>query len=131
MSGIVQLGVAVVDQVHLRIALAGLTAMNRALLKLYRDVPPLYSSGVRYRGEKPDRWETLDLVLARGYGDCEDLSAWRAAELQEQGVNAHADVYNVRANKWHAVVYYPDGTMEDPSRQLGMASYFRRRRAHG
>ncbi len=126
---IVRLGIAVADAMHLRIALAGLTAMNRALLKLYPSTPLLYEAGVIYRPESPDEWESIDIVLARGYGDCEDLASWRAAELQEAGVAAHADVYNVRPNRWHAVVVYPDGAVEDPSRKLGMLRYQRRRRA--
>lgn len=125
---IVRLGMAAVDAMHLRIALAGLTAMNRALLKLYGDVPPLYEAGVVYRPESPDEWESLDIVMARGYGDCEDLASWRAAELQEHGIEAIADVYSVRPTRWHAIVVYPDGTVEDPSRKLGMLRYQRRRK---
>lgn len=102
--------------------------MNRALLKLYGDIPALYEAGVVYRPESPDEWESLDIVLARGYGDCEDLASWRAAELQEQGIEAIADVYNVRPNRWHAIVVYPDGSREDPSARLGMLRYQRRRR---
>lgn len=124
---VIRLGIVAADRMHLQVALAGLVAIDRALLKLYGGtVPPLYESGVVYRPESPDEWESLDILLARGYGDCEDLAAWRAAELQQAGVQAFATVYNVRANKWHAVVRMPDGTTEDPSRRLGMDRYRRR-----
>lgn len=123
---IVRLGIVAADRFHLRIALAGLVAMNRALMRAY-GAPPLYQSGVRYQPEKPDEWETYDILLRRGYGDCEDLSSWRAAELQESGVDAIADVYPTRRpNKWHAIVVYPDGRTEDPSLRLGMARFARR-----
>jgi hypothetical protein len=125
---IIRLGIMAPNRLHLRVALAGLTAMNRALLKMY-SVPPLYDSGVVYRPEHPDEWQTLDIVRARGYGDCEDLSTWRAAELQEEGVNAFADLYPVRPGKWHAIVVLPNGTIEDPSARLGMLRYARRGRA--
>lgn len=126
---IVRLGIVAADQVHLQIALAGLTAMNRALMKVYGMPPELYESGVVYKPEAPDEWETFDIVRRRGFGDCEDLSAWRAAELQEAGVNAVADVYKTRKpGGWHAIVRYPDGTIEDPSARLGMFRYARRHR---
>lgn len=126
---VIRLAVPVVDHLHLKLALVGLTAMNRAIIKAHQGaIPSLYESGVRWRPEAPDQWETLDIVLARGFGDCEDLSTWRAAELQEQGVDAEAEVYNVRDRKWHAVVLLPDGTIEDPSARLGMLAYARHRR---
>lgn len=90
-------------------------------------LPPLYESGVVYRPESPDTWSTADLVLARGWGDCEDLTAWRVAELRARGVGAVGDVYRVRPGQWHAVVQLPDGSVEDPSLRLGMGRYRRRR----
>jgi hypothetical protein len=124
---IVRLGIVAADHFHLRVALVGLTAMNRALMKAYGNYPALYESGVVYRPESPDNWESVDIVLARGYGDCEDLSCWRAAELQEQGTDAVADVYGTHPGKWHAIVKYPDGRIEDPSLKLGMMRFARRR----
>lgn len=102
-----------------RLALTGLTAMNLALMA-GGGIPRLYRAGVVYRRERPDRWATADIVMARGFGDCEDLAAWRAAELRMAGENAIADVRQVAPRKWHAVVVRADGTIEDPSRKLGM-----------
>lgn len=90
-------------------------------------IPPLYRAGVHYKRERPDRWDTCDLVLERGWGDCEDLAAWRAAELRQMGENAYADVVHVSARQWHAIVVRADGSREDPSRRLGMGARRRRR----
>lgn len=92
------------------------------------DVPPLYASGVIYRPEPRGRedWDPVPVVLGRGWGDCEDLAAWRAAELRVLGEqHARADAYRSRVRPdgsavWHAVTVREDGTIEDPSAQLGM-----------
>lgn len=124
---IVALQVHAPDRVSLRLALAGLTAMNQSLMARVR-VPLLYASGVRYRRESPDVWSTADLVLMRGFGDCEDLSAWRAAELRQAGEQAYADVRHIGGHQWHAYVVRGDGTAEDPSAALGMRRRRRKRR---
>jgi hypothetical protein len=123
---LVALQIRAADRDSLRLALAGLTAMNQAL-KARGGVPLLYSSGVRYRRESPDRWQTCDIVLDKGFGDCEDLAAWRAAELRQRGENAHADVYKAGPRQWHAIVVHADGAIEDPSRRLGMRPRRRKR----
>jgi hypothetical protein len=70
-------------------ALERLIVHNANLIRARR-VPPLYTSGVRYR--KPytaehGGQEILDCVetLREGEGTCGDLSAWRAAELRVFG----------------------------------------------
>lgn len=107
-----------------RCALGALTACNRILMRdsrrRGRRVPPLYRSGVRYRRQPPERFLTWPRVLARGYGDCDQLAAWRAAELQEMGIAARAVPRRVRAGLMHVVVVWPNGRVEDPSRKLGM-----------
>jgi len=103
-------------------ALKGLTAVNVVLLRRNPKAPALYKSGVRYRREKPGRenWLTIPKVISRGVGDCEDLSSWRAAELQRLGINAQVLVIRSGPKTFHAVVRWPDGRIEDPSRKLGM-----------
>ena len=61
-------------------------------------------------------------MLASGWGDCEDLAAWRAAELRKSGEDprAHVAVYQSGPRRYHAIVGRGDGTTEDPSRKLGM-----------
>lgn len=114
---------------------------NAEWLKLHPEVPALYKSGVRYVPE-PDAqrfedWPGVHEIYSRGYGDCEDLAAWRAAELQVNHRGEGADMGSPshvgcaikrrqrgRRNSYHVVVAlkYPDGRtrIEDPSSRLGM-----------
>ena len=115
-----------------RHALEALVRRNQDLLREH-DVPPLYAARVAYRPEPggQEDWDALDIVWPRGYGDCEDLAGWRAAELRESGEPARADCYVSRVSPegrrvWHCIVVRADGTIEDPSIQLGML----RRRGH-
>lgn len=109
----------------LQAALDALTNANRRYLALRSGaVPPLYAAGVRYRREtRPgppsvrERWRTIPEVIGAGTGDCEDLAAWRAAELE----GARAIPVRTRLG-WHIVVRHPDGALEDPSRKLGMGA---------
>ena len=104
----------------------GLVRLNMVLMG-YADergveTPPLYASGIRYRRETPGQewWESAaDLlgVMADRTGDCEDLAAYRAAELRYfDGELARVRVYLNRRNKFHAVVERESGEIEDPSR---------------
>lgn len=95
--------------------------------------PLIYKSGVKYLPEhdgdevfkdiptclKPDPKYGNQLV-----SDCEDLSCWRAAELNViYGVKAIPTfTHRVINGKYiyHVVVRYPNGIIEDPSRVLGM-----------
>ena len=102
--------------------LEGLCAVNCVLLRR-RQLPPLYKSGVRYKRERPGRekWLTAPETLAAGVGDCEDLAAWRCAELRVyKGEPARAIAMRSGKKKFHAVVQRADGRIEDPSRRLGM-----------
>lgn len=53
-------------------------------------VPPLYASGVRYQEDPPGREDWCDCyaVLAKGTGDCDQLTAYRVAELRVAGIPA-------------------------------------------
>lgn len=94
-----------------------------------REMPALYESGVRYSTESrrhaPEEWCDAAVVLRRGWGDCEDLAAWRVAELRLAGVAAVPLVtWQLRragGRLFHVRVRYPDGQhIEDPSARLGM-----------
>lgn len=101
-------------------ALAALTILDIHYLKAY-GAPPLYQSGVRYIREGPQRreaWLTVPDIIAAGGGDCEDLAAWRAAELRVRGYAASARAIRVRSG-WHIIVEC-EGRVEDPSARLGM-----------
>lgn len=113
-----------------------------------RRIPPLYRSGVAYERERGPSEEFADVltVLERGWGDCDDLVAWRVAELNEAGFEADVRIYcrDGRTGRtdysMHAQVRHPrfctcaswtrgvgicrgqhaKGKIEDPSRRLGM-----------
>lgn len=85
------------------VALGMVRALQAQDVELCRraSLPLLYDSGVRYRRDRvrapnglrvaAEVWRDAGAVLARGYGDCEDLATWRAAELRVRGVRALDD----------------------------------------
>lgn len=115
--------------------LRGVVANNRLILKVAKSqgtpIPSLYESGVRYEREPwTDREEFADIltVLKRGWGDCDDLAAWRVAELQEAGEKADVRIYwrpkayfsPQKPMMMHVQVRRGSGAIEDPSRFLGL-----------
>lgn len=87
-------------------------------------LPPLYASGVRYQREPrgQEEWRDARDLLAIGAGDCEDLTAYRLAERWQAGDRgARAEVRGV-GNMKHVYIRGGDGTVEDPSVTLGMAT---------
>lgn len=64
--------------------LEALCTVNTAYLLLFPGTPWLYDSGIRYVEEPPDRddWQDIEETLHRHEADCEDLAAWRVAELR-------------------------------------------------
>jgi hypothetical protein len=114
---------------YLQIMLDGLVAMNVLYLRAHPRTPPLYRAGIVYHREPPgrDEWATIPRVLEVGNGDCEDLAGWRTAELQRLGEHARAFPKLVRQNPdgtklFHILVRRGNGTVEDPSRKLGMGA---------
>ena len=119
------------DQASLGVALDASTAWSMRQLE-HGDpvIPPLYSAGVVYKREPQCRRESGEIriceefltarcVYERHAGDCDDLGAWRAAELRLQGEDAKAYARRSAAG-WHVVVRRGDGSTEDPSAILGM-----------
>lgn len=132
----------------------GVVLQNRVLLRQARlrgkPYPALYESGVVFKRDPPTPkgrpviQEIIDLrtVIQRKGADCDNLCAWRVAELQEQGERADLKIYwRMRCLKcarlstttrckhcggrakpfiYHAEVRRGDGSVEDPSRYLGM-----------
>lgn len=94
-------------------------------LRLNPQTPLLYESGVRYVAEPEgaEQWMDVPRVLELGRGDCEDLSAWRAAELTLRGYPSRPYVtYQIMGDNrllFHVAVLTPWG-IDDPSRRLGM-----------
>ncbi len=109
-----------------RSLLQALVMVNRIALRSDKSIPPLYRSGCRYirepKGEETFR--DLYVIRAKKGGDCAHLCAWRVAELQEAGENASLRVkWNVTRRGprlFHVQVRRGNGTIEDPSRLLGM-----------
>ena len=116
------------DPVILEALLEALTGINATILSrastvLGGDVPRLYDAGIVYQREPRNReeWQTVLGNFKRGTGDCEDLATHLAAELRAyDGEPARAVVRRTGRNRLHAVVERADGTIEDPSRVLGM-----------
>jgi hypothetical protein len=101
--------------------LEGLVRLDLSQLKRGL-VPPLYSSRVRYKREERGRedWQSARRCVQRGVADCEDLAAYLAATYRLAGVDARAIVKQVRPGLKHCLTLLPDGTIEDPSKRLGM-----------
>lgn len=103
-------------------AVTGLALVSLSQMRA-RPLPPLYSGRVRYLREpaRRERWQTAAETAQRGVGDCEDLAAYRVAELWRQGEKgARVVVRRINPQLMHVYVARADGTKEDPSKRLGM-----------
>ena len=103
-------------------ALEGLCRVNSVLMRQKR-LPSLYGGTIRYEREKVgfEVWRTCVEVAKSGFGDCEDLAAYRVAELRHSGEDTNATpLVRKSASGYHALVTRGDGTTEDPSAKLGM-----------
>ncbi len=98
--------------------------------------------GIKYAPEPPGRewWETWIDSLGEAKNpkagtDCEDLACYQTGYYQAiHGIPAIADVVRTGRRTYHAVVRWPDGSIEDPSLVLGMPDprdFRARRRARG
>lgn len=100
------------------------------LLAYPQRVPRFYDCGLRYKTpEDPcgaDVWQDIPILLGRGYGDCKDLACFLAADLTvRERILAKPMVRRKWLGKgfglYHVVVLMPDGTIRDPSIDLGMS----------
>lgn len=120
----------------LQILLDALFAVNVAYLKAHPETPSIYAVGpnkkplIHYEQEPlgQEDWQDIPTTIRLGYGDCEDLACWRAAELFVKGVNARPffthKVLPNGSSLYHIKVRLPDGSEEDPSKKLGMGKLF-------
>jgi len=109
-----------------RHALQAAVAINRGIMAM-QHVPRLYEAGLVFRREPNalikkgiEQFDNCLQVLERGGGDCDDLVAYRVAELQHLGETG-ADlkiIWPKGTRRYHAQVRREDGTYEDPSRVL-------------
>jgi len=103
-------------------AVEGLALIDAVILDYY-PILPLYEVRPAYRIAAKEQWKDIGSVIADGWGDCKDFTAWRLAELRKQGVRARAKSYVERQRKrllFHTLVQYPNGHLEDPAKELGM-----------
>lgn len=106
--------------------LRALISADSTYLAKHPETPPLYQSGVVYQRDQPgkEKWKTIPGVLRRGSGDCKDFASWRVAELLRRGDRARVVLRKRQRpdGSWlyHIVVQRGDGSLEDPSRILGM-----------
>jgi len=110
----------------------GLVRANQIWLAHYPNTPRLYDSKVIYRPEVgTEEWQDIPTTIERGWGDCEDLACWLCAERRMyDGLDAKPFITwrkEPSGTIYHVTVMLPDGTIEDPSRSLGMTGYTTRR----
>lgn len=110
---------------RLRGALEAVASVNVAYLKTRPDaMRPLYESGVRLARHDllAESFSAIPAVQHRGFGDADDLAAWRVAELRQAGEQAEFRVvYKPSPYGGHVLtvqVRRADGTIEDPSEIL-------------
>lgn len=88
--------------------------------------PKLYSAGIRYRIEPNagtfEQWKSPVQTFESGWGDCDDLTIYRVAELLAVGEGAESQVVSQTTPigiRMHARVARGNGAEEDPSIILG------------
>jgi len=133
-SGVIEIGLSLPvgsDEAGaaIRAQVETLARVNVAYLKRH-PTPPLRKAGIRYIRERGlwggrprrERWQSIPEVLKNRGGDCEDLAAWRIAELRVRGIPAQARIETNHRGGWHITVKikgFP-GWYCDPSKELGM-----------
>ena len=116
------------DESVLNAALETSTRANQRLLAAGEapSIREAISGGLRWRPERFSDGEHFDLsslAAQRGWGDCDDLAPWLAAELRLRGdPGARAVVRRSGPSRWHALVQTGQGELVDPSRWAGMKS---------
>jgi hypothetical protein len=133
-------GMIEVNRHHIR------QARDRARAGMGPAVPPVYASGVRYKEDPTgeENWGDLYYCLQSGFGDCDRLTIWRCAELREAGIAAapvikwqnldraaairvgYPAAFVPSDGLWlvHCLVRFPDGAIEDISKNLGMGAEY-------
>jgi hypothetical protein len=110
-------------------ALEAVTRLDESLLAAGRVLPfrdQQASRPVRWAPEPigDEHFDHASTVIARGWGDCDDLAPWHTASLRASGEDpfARAIVVPTGDGNYHAIVRRSDGSIDDPSREAGMGS---------
>lgn len=101
--------------------------VRRSVRDRLRGTPPLAHTSVRYQREPKGQevWQSAATTYELGYGDCEDLAAWLAADARLAGLESKVVIKRVNPRLRHALVWVRDprtrreGTW-DPSAARGM-----------
>lgn len=110
-----------------------LSKCNELWLITHPNTPRLYRAPVRYVAEvRQESWQDIPNILKTKEGDCEDLACWRVAELRAIARIKAKPFISWRkmpngSLRYHALVKWPDGRIEDPSLALGMRGEMLRR----
>lgn len=101
-------------------ALRVLSYANLLWLRSQRGaVPSVYRAGVAFRPEPQEGtgvelYQSIPEVIAQGWGDCDDLTGWRCAELWHAGeLAAEPALVQLAPHAWHAIVRRASGQTED------------------
>jgi hypothetical protein len=116
----------------LDILLEALVKIDELYLRLTPNTPSIYKSGVRYyHYADREEWLAIPECLHERIADCKSLSAWLVAEYRVSGIDPGAKCvkkYNTIETDfgplllYHIQVQRSDGSLEDPSVQLGMTA---------
>lgn len=112
-----------VERETLLVLLEALVRLNVQWLRRQpRRIPSVYQTGIRYavQPNAPERFLTIPALLGRMRADCDQLAAWRVAELIAAGEPATIDVRRMGPRMWHVFVRRASGAIEDVSARLGM-----------
>lgn len=118
-----------VEKPVLDAALESVVRLNESMLN--RNEIPTFKeglkTGIKWKPEPPgaEHFDHAKTVLARKWGDCDDLAPWHAASLRHSGEDpdALAVVRRSGPKTWHAVVQRSDGSIDDPSLDAGMGQH--------
>ena len=103
--------------------LEGMVQANQLLIRSGIVPPSPLFSGVRYQreGSGLEEWWLATKVIAKGYGDCEDLNGWAVAGARENGdAGARLVLYRTGPRMFHAVGSLSSGEVLDVCPALGM-----------
>jgi len=129
----------------LRAALDLLLVADIEFLRAHPNTPRIYNANVVYQREPlpdeikamypqctspciapvhPEEWKTIPFCMEDGQADCEDLASWCCAErIVFDGIAAKTEFSWRQVGNmfiYHIYVRLPDGSIEDPSKRLGM-----------
>jgi hypothetical protein len=112
------------NAIALRALLDCLIDLNGIILDKFPTLPRLYQSGVIYHLMPSEAaWDSIPIMLRRGFTDCKSLVAARIAELRRDGFAAIPVFRNIKdgwGTMFHILILHGDGRWECPSANLGM-----------